>query len=237
MTTSTRKKAEKAAVQRVATKQARKAAAAAPAPTAAPTPAAPLIVVADTHELWSGRFGNEYHERNRVAWQERVEFWQSAIEYCTPATVFELGCGPGWNLMAIQKCAPNTDLYGADLNLGAVNEARAQGFEVHRVDGSVTGLYEPGCMDLVFTAGCLIHVPPADLKRTMEEIVQLSARYVLAVEYHANFEEDTEYRGHTHALWRRPYGKLYEEMGLTLLSEGVAWNESRCAYWLLEKPQ
>lgn len=191
----------------------------------------------DTNTLWAGSFGRQYHERNRVDYQARVPFWQSAIDYCTPATVFELGCGPGWNLQAIQSCAPNTEVHGADLNLEAVNEARAQGLEVQHVgEHGIAGLYPSGSMDLVFTAGCLIHVPPAALEQTMRSLIDLTGRYIIAVEYDADVEEEVEYRGVKGALWKRPYGALYAALGMRLLSFGEAEGFDQCMYYLLEKP-
>lgn len=192
----------------------------------------------DTNQLWSGSFGREYHQRCRVEWEKRIPFWQSAIEFCTPATVFELGCGPGWNLRAIQEVAPNTDCFGADLNQEAVNEARSQGLEVQHISGhGIAGMYEKGSMDLCITSGCLIHVPPQDLERTMQSLVDLAGRFIIAVEYDADTEEEVEYRGHSGALWRRPYGALYVNLGMRLLSvipdaEGF----TECTAFLLEKP-
>lgn len=192
----------------------------------------------DTNALWTGSFGNAYHSRNRVQWEQRAPFWQSAIDFCTPATVFELGCGPGWNLQAIQSIAPNTDLYGADLNQEAVNEARSQGFEVQHVgEHGIAGLYERGSMDMVVTCGCLIHVPPDALERTMQSLIDLSGRFIIAVEYDADVEEEVEYRGHSGALWKRPYGALFSALGMRLVSvipevEGF----DQCTGYLLEKP-
>lgn len=192
-----------------------------------------------TTDLWSGSFGSEYIERNRGPWQPRADFWQSAIEYTTPGTIFEFGCNIGLNLQAIQSVAPGADLYGCDINQKAVNEAREQGFEVQHVGAQgIAGLYEPGTMDLVFTAGVLIHVAPSDLERTMRSLVELSGRYVLAIEYHQEEGEvEVEYRGVKEALWRRNYGRLYQDMGLRLLAQGVAWKESLCEFYLLEKAQ
>lgn len=192
-----------------------------------------------TTDLWAGQFGNDYTDRNRVEWQTRLPFWQSAIEFCTPGAVFEFGCNAGWNLHAIANVAPNMLLHGCDVNQKAVNEARAHGLEVQHVGAQgIVGLYPPGSMDLVFTAGVLIHIAPADLERTMRSLVELSGRYVMAVEYHEEEGEvEVEYRGHKGALWRRNYGKLYEAMGLQLLSQGEAGGFDSCTYYLLEKRQ
>jgi hypothetical protein len=45
-----------------------------------------------------------------------------------------------------------------------------------------------------------------------------------------------EYRGEKDRLWKRPYGKLYEAMGLTLVKAGPAEGFDRCDFWLLSKP-
>jgi pseudaminic acid biosynthesis-associated methylase len=189
--------------------------------------------------LWSGKFGNEYHARNRVDIAARADFWQSAIEFTSATSVLEVGCGPGWNLLAIQKVHPPMELYGVDINAGAVEEARQQGIEAQAGSAlHLPAMYEAGSKDLVFTAGALIHIPPADLEQVMRGIVHVSARFVLAVEYHEQEGEvEVEYRGQKGALWRRNFGRLYQDMGLNLLSEGVAGGFDACQYYLLEKPE
>lgn len=190
-----------------------------------------------TVDFWKQDFGDAYHARNRPDWAARIPFWESAIQFCTPGSVLEVGCGPGWNLKAIQKTAPNIDLYGVDVNAKAVEEARQAGFEAQCTDAlGICGLHEPGTIDLVFTAGMLIHVAPEDLESVMRAIVETSGKYVLAVEYMAEQEEEIDYRGHKGKLWKRPFGKLYEAMGLRLLSVGEAGGFTECQYALLEKP-
>ncbi len=66
--------------------------------------------------------------------------------------------------------------------------------------------------------------------------MQVSRKYVMAIEYEAEQEEMVEYRGHEGKLWRRPFGKLYQDMGLTLLAYGPAQGFDRCEFFLLEKP-
>ena len=194
--------------------------------------------MSNTEQFWSGAFGNEYLQRCRVDWESRKPFWQSAVEYCTPGSALEVGCNAGWNLQAIQSVDSSIELYGVDVNATAVEEARQQGFEAQCTSAvTIAGLFDPGSIDLVFTCGVLIHVAPEDLDSVMRAIVATSGRYVLAVEYAADQEEEVEYRGHAGKLWKRPFGKLYEQMGLKLLSVGEAGGFDECVYWLLEKPQ
>ena len=191
----------------------------------------------ETEQFWAGQFGNEYLERNRVNWRERMGFWESAIDFCAPQSVLEIGCNAGWNLRAIQAVRHSVDLYGVDVNANAVNEARAAGLDVQQSNAlGILGLHDAGSIDLVFTAGVLIHIPPEDLEPVMRAIMHVSARYVIAVEYMAEESQEIDYRGHAGKLWKRPFGKLYQDLGMRLVSYGdTAEGFDQCGYVLLEK--
>ena len=151
--------------------------------------------------------------------------------------MYEVGCNAGWNLSAIRRASPDVALHGVEVNGRAYRQARAAGIVgLHNAPAlEILRFYESE-FDLVFTAGVLIHVAPAEIEATMRAIVNASADYVLAVEYAADKEEEVEYRGEHRALWKRPYGELYQRMGLTLVDEGDAGpGFDRCHYWLLRK--
>jgi len=57
-------------------------------------------------------------------------------------------------------------------------------------------LFADASIDLVFTAGVLIHVPPEQLERAQREVHRVSRKYILAVEYFSARPEAVEYRGH-----------------------------------------
>jgi ubiquinone/menaquinone biosynthesis C-methylase UbiE len=73
--------------------------------------------------------------------------------------------------------------------------------------------FEENIFDLVFTAGLLIHIPPKDIKKAMEEIIRVSKRYVLAIEYYANKERERPFLGEMGITWERPYNDRYAEQG------------------------
>ena len=118
----------------------------------------------------------------------------------------------------------------------AVDEARDADFSVWiKSAGEPLGRRN---FDLVFTAGLLIHVSPDALKSVMGNIVDASRQYVLAVEYADDTEVEVPYRSHSEKLWRRPYGKLYEDMGLSIVDTGLLTKDQgfdSCTYWLLAK--
>lgn len=192
-----------------------------------------MSIIAAGAELWAGEFGDQYLARNQVDWQARVPFWRDLLEITGARSVFELGANAGWNLSAIKRCHPDVNVIGSDINTEACRQAGQAGLTV--VNNLDFTTYVPGCFELTFTAGVLIHIEPEHLREVMQALVDKSYRWVLAVEYEAAIEETVEYRGHLDKCWRRPYGVLYGDLGLTLRDTGVAPGFDRCTYWLLEK--
>lgn len=185
-------------------------------------------------QFWSGAFGDEYTKRNRVAWKQRVPFWREILTLTRARSVLDVGCNAGWNLHAIRQVDPTVDAMGVDINVAAVTEAEAAGLDAHVISLNQVGVVISG-FNLVCTSGVLIHVAPADLEESMRNIVQASDRWVLAVEYEADEEQEIDYRGNAERLWKRPFGRLYEAMGLRLHAYSEAAGFDRCSAWLMEK--
>lgn len=187
-------------------------------------------------QFWRGEFGDEYTHRNRVDWMKRVPFWRRIMAQTEARSVLDVGCNAGWNLRALNVAdRPTVVAVGIDLNARAVAEARHKG--LHAVLGSIYDIGALYCetFDLVCTSGVLIHIAPADLETAMRNVMAASRRWVLAVEYESDQEEGVLYRGNIDRLWKRPFGKLYEAMGLKLVSDSKAEGFDRCHSWLLEK--
>ena len=182
-----------------------------------------------TEEFWRGEFGDEYTKRNRVDWRARIPFWTHIINKTGARSVVEFGCNAGWNLSAIKRAYSDVQCAGIEINEIAAIQAVAAGHVIGRTFGEASS-------ELVFTSGVLIHIEPEELISTMELIVDSSCDYILAVEYEADEETEVEYRGHSGKLWKRPYGKLYQDMGLALVETGNAEGFDNCTYWLLRKP-
>lgn len=185
-------------------------------------------------DLWAGEFGNEYLRRNQVDWRDRIGFWSTIMRTTGARSVFEMGCNAGWNLSAIRRVFPDVVAIGNDINTEACKQAWQAGVQVvNKLDftNEVPGRYE-----LVFTAGVLIHIEPEHLREVMQALIDKSYRWVLAVEYAADAEEQVEYRGHKDKCWKRPYGELYRELGLLCVESGDAGpGFDKCTYWLMSK--
>lgn len=196
--------------------------------------------MSDTIDFWKGDFGNSYTNRNKFRWQDRQLFWSDLLLKTGVRSIGEVGANVGYNLSAIKHClyGGEVQIHGCEINELAYERAYHCGFRVDLEDGlEWLKHFKGGILEMVFTSGVLIHIPPEDLKAMMTSIVEASSHYVLAIEYEAEEETEVEYRGHKGKLWKRPYGKLYQDLGLKLVETGEAGQGfDRCTFWLLKKP-
>lgn len=195
-------------------------------------------MLTEQEQFWKGDFGSLYVARNRVDWRARIPFWTDIIERTKPRSILEVGCGSGWNLRAMRHVDPTIAVRGVEINQTALQEAADAGLFV--AEASVFELqteWPEAGFDLVCSVGCLIHISPADISRAMDQIIAVSNRYVLAVEYADETEVMVPYRDHNERLWRRPFGKLYEAKGLKLVAEFDAPADAfdRCRAFICEK--
>lgn len=194
--------------------------------------------MSNTEAFWRGDFGDSYTQRNKINYRDRLAFWQKIVDDTGIQSALEIGCNSGHNLEALRSINRGMELSGVDVNESALLEASIKGFDVEDVNGkNIVDIFGNGACDLVFTCGVLIHIAPKDLKAMMRNIITVSRQYVLAVEYHADKEKAVEYRGNKDKLWKRDYGKLYQDMGLSLIESGEAEGFDQCQFYLLEKEQ
>jgi pseudaminic acid biosynthesis-associated methylase len=192
--------------------------------------------MSETSDWWKGDFGSEYQRRNIVTWENRVPFWEHIVELTQATSFLDVGCACGWNMLALRRINENFEMSGLDVNLDALREAQRSGLDV--MEGTADKaeeLFGHNAAQVVVTSGVLIHVAPADLVKTMKSIMDASSQYVVAVEYDSPEEVEVNYRGHAGRLWKRPFGKLYEAMGLSLVETGEAQGFDSCQYWLMER--
>ena len=197
--------------------------------------------MSDTTDFWCGSFGDEYLKRNRVNWRARIPFWDRLVQKYGFRSVYEVGASAGWNLSAIKHSISgyNVACHGCEINVMARIQAERAGFELDQIPINSKDSFVDG-YELAFTSGVLIHINPEELSETMARIVRASCDYVLAIEYEADTETEVEYRGHSGKLWKRPYGRMYEEMGLTLVETGKlggqdGFDPNGVTYWLMRK--
>ena len=191
--------------------------------------------------LWSSDFGDQYVDRNAALDPGRSKFWAEIMTETSPRNVLEVGCNLGGNLAHIANHIDAVQIYGVDVNTKALRTLRAALPDVNAVHSLARCLpFRDRMFDLVFTTGVLIHQPDSTLPLVMAEVVRCSNRYVLAGEYYSVETVEVGYRGETGALFKRDYGRLYQEYcpELRLLRKGFlskdeGWDD--VTFWLFER--
>jgi pseudaminic acid biosynthesis-associated methylase len=168
---------------------------------------------------WRGEFGNAYTDRNMGKVPANRSFFRTILTALgqAPASVLELGCGAGENLIALgHLLAEGTRLTGVEINGRAVSYARERAqCQIHH--GSLLD-YSSEPHELVFTKGVLIHIPPTELWRAYRVLLNCSSRWIMLAEYYSPQPVEIPYRGEACMLWKRDFAgdmlTIYPELKL-----------------------
>jgi pseudaminic acid biosynthesis-associated methylase len=207
--------------------------------------------IIDTQQLrqWCGDFGDDYVSRNSFEdWklEPGKEAFRRILKKIEINSIMEIGCNIGLNLIFL------SDLYKKNIDLYAV-EPNKKAFSILTSDSRIrlknawnTSVFElpvpDEYVDLVFTSGVLIHIAPADLGAATDEIVRVSKKYILCIEYFSHIPESIRYYDMENLLFKRDFGSFYLDRYLNLecIDYGFLWQRElkifdNLTYWLIEK--
>ncbi len=191
-------------------------------------------------DLWTTDFGDAYTQRQLDNGDARLQMWRMILPRHVES-ILEVGANVGANIEAISQFSA-AELYATEPNDQARQQLINKGICVEVSGDRAAELQPPDDeFDLVFTSGVLIHVPPDQLRVSMQEIHRVAKRWIICAEYFAPQEEMIPYRGHDNALWRRDYGSLYldqfPDLKCTLCT--FAWKRmtglDNLTFWVFEK--
>jgi len=162
----------------------------------------------DKKGRWNGDFGIRYTTRNKIIPEKLVPFFKKILKEIEVKKILEVGCNRGHNLNALTYCG-QYDLYGIDINPYSILLARENKEISFNVGNIFDILYKDNFFDLVMTIGVLIHIDPNDLKNAIAELLRVSKKYFLMMEYNYDFEdfEKIPYRNNV-GLWRGNFKKV-----------------------------
>ncbi|MDX2193361.1 MAG: methyltransferase domain-containing protein [Gemmatimonadales bacterium] len=210
------------------------------------------MIPTETRQLaqWRGDFGREYVARNQPTpdlLRRRVRAWSrilDAMGAAPPRRILEAGCNLGLNLRALRQLT-DAELVGVEPNPDARARLVADGVvpPTHAIEGSLARLPLPDAsVDLAFTCGVLIHVPPFALDEALDELHRVSARWIVAIEYFAVKPETVVYRGEDDLLFKRDFGSAWLDRfpDLEPVDCGFLWRRTTgwddATWWLFRKP-
>ncbi|WP_299395039.1 pseudaminic acid biosynthesis-associated methylase [Pelagibius sp.] len=201
-------------------------------------------------DLWSSEFGFEYAQRggNQISadsLRATMRNWARVLQTTAsraPQSVLEVGCNIGQNLVALSHFVEQVK--GVEPNEQVCEMARSQPQLKHadiRCGHGGDLPLDDNSVDLVFTAGVLIHVAPDHLGKVVDEIVRVSRRYVVCIEYFSPDPVEIPYRGMEGFLFKRDFGSYYLERHpqLRVCDYGFFWkpldNSDNTNWWLFSK--
>jgi pseudaminic acid biosynthesis-associated methylase len=201
-------------------------------------------------DSWKGNFGEGYLERNKAEKEIMSSvsiLWSQIfrnIQHKMPHSILEVGCNLGINLRVLQNLS-SAELFGlepfSDALTLCLEDRILQKENAFNISGQEMHVFEDNKFDMTFTSGVLIHVNPEDLKCVTRNIVRVSSKYVVCIEYFSDKEEEIIYRGQSGLLFKRDFGSFYLDNypELSLLDYGFAWKKTtgldNLTWWLFEK--
>ena len=188
---------------------------------------------------WRGDFGDAYTAR-QTAYDPRPIFTAILRPYLHDiATVLEIGCNTGDNLLALADLGLAAT--GIEPNGNARSLATNRGLQI--LDARAEDLpFEEDSFDLVLTCGLLIHIPPETFNRALTEIHRVSRSLILSLEYWASVPTPVDYRGVPEGIWKRPYETEFTDRFGDLRVSGAGGESTLedtpfegCSWWLFQK--
>lgn len=196
---------------------------------------------------WRGTFGDCYIERNqavdkvtarRLMWQEIFKSFEKM-----PRSIAEVGANVGINIKVLAEMLP-AELHAIEPNEKARTLLAGSGLvkteNIHDAIASQIPMQDKS-VELSFTSGVLIHVPPEDLLESCREIHRISSDYILCIEYFNPTPVEVAYHGEQRLLFKRDFGSFWLDhfSDLKVVDYGFFWRRMSdlddLTWWLFQK--
>jgi spore coat polysaccharide biosynthesis protein SpsF len=161
---------------------------------------------------------NEYTDENEgLVQDELAKFIYHLTLGLGAKTVLEAGCNVGNNLCGFP---PSFNVYGIDMNKKALRKAREKYPTFHFDEGSIINMpYKDSQFDLVFTRGVLIHVNQNDMPNAIKEILRVSKKWIINIEYFGEDGKMIKWKRGDNLLWYRDMSKWWKSNDVEIISE------------------
>jgi len=159
--------------------------------------------------FWKYDLGDLCAEHNDRATEAQARWWGAVASRYQFATVLEVGCGPGANLTLLRQSGVR--VFGVDCNARALGRAQAHGHPVAQAFARALP-FQTASVDLVFTMGLLIHVPPRDRASVLREVRRVARRFVALVETYSPIDTVTDMHGLRDVWWSSDFHACYRQV-------------------------
>ena len=141
-------------------------------------------------------------KRHRKYWSERKIDWKTsyldtwdhphraliveALKTMPWVSLWEVGCGPGANLVKITKELPGKQLGGSDVNEDAIELARKVFLNgLFRTESAEDLLMSDRSVDVILSDAALIYIDPRSIHKVMNELTRVARNHLVLCEFHS----------------------------------------------------
>ena len=144
---------------------------------------------------------NSYTDENDLDFQNPAKFIYHISLALGAKKILEVGCNVGHNL---KEFTTDFEVHGIDLNSYALEKCKNRFNSFTFQKASLTDIpYPDSFFDLVFTRIVLIHVPPEQIQKAMSELLRVSKKWILNLEFYNESEDMIDWKRGKDLLWYR----------------------------------
>lgn len=176
------------------------------------------IIKFNPEKYWIRR-GKVYHswynglsEKEKQSYLANENHLLNSLKTLGFKSILEVGCGFGRILKLVNSNFKLERVVGVDLSKDQLENARKYigATKVGLHQGTIYSLDFPdNSFDLVLTSEVLMHVPPDKIRAAMKELIRVSKKHVLNMEFYKK-----DFRGDlAEHNWTHNYPELYKEIG------------------------
>lgn len=172
-------------------------------------------------EKWGETFINEPIQRKLYP---EHKWLVKTLKRHQPTSFLEIGCGFGRNLKLIRKNFPALHLTGIDLGYSFLNHASTflnPSSFTNLIQGSATNLpFSNDAFDCTLSHGLLMHVKPAKIHESINELYRVTRKYALVFEQNDRIAplNNKHFRKINYYTFTYPYKKLFEQHGFVIIN-------------------
>ena len=176
------------------------------------------------NEYWQKRgtvYMNEFFDSK---YEKREIFFQDLllnnIKDLKFDSAFEAGCGFGWNINRLKNEFPEKKIGGLDFSNTQLENAKNYcSKEIEFFKGDICDMpIKDNYFDLGFSVGVFMNIHPSKIEIAVDEILRVSKKYVVHLEYDENHAEKllSENRKFKNNIISYDYKKLYEKKNVRI---------------------
>jgi len=131
--------------------------------------------------------------------------------------ILEAGCNVGNNLVSFPK---DYDIHGVDMNEHALQTAKKNFPNFNFKCENLSNIPFPdSTFDLVFTRNVLIHVPANKMDEVLKELLRVSKKWILNIEYYGEDGKMIKWKRGDDLLWYRNMKERWKKFDVEIVNE------------------